>query len=208
MMRTLVLAGLFAAAWPAAQADMQAWSFRVLLDGREIGQHRFTLLGTAAQREVRSSAQFDVKVLTVPLYRYRHEAVEQWVGNCLQSLTSRTETNGAREEVRATARGDGLVVEGAGASREHAGCLMTFAYWDPQILAARRLLNSQTGELVPVNVTSHGEQTLTVLGQPKSARHYRISASRLQIDLWYAGNQWVALEAITEGGKPLRYERM
>ena len=208
MMRTLMLACLVVGALPAAHAGMQAWSFRVLLDGREIGQHRFILQGTAAQREVRSTAQFDVKVLLVPLYRYRHEAVEQWVGNCLQSLTSRTETNGEREEMRAAARGDGLVVEAAGASREHAGCVMSFAYWDPQILAARHLLNSQTGELVPVNVTSHGDEMLTVLGQPESARHYRISGSRLQIDLWYAGNQWVALESIAQGGRRLRYERM
>ena len=35
---------------------------------------------------------------------------------------------------------------------------------------------------------------------------HRISGTGLQIDLWYVGERWVALEALTEGGRRLRYE--
>lgn len=83
---------------------------------------------------------------------------------------------------------------------------MTFAYWNPQILKARRLLNAQTGELLPVTVTPQGEETVEVRGKPVAAHRYRISGPRLQIDLWYAGARWVALEALAEGGRRLRYE--
>jgi hypothetical protein len=180
----------------------------VLLDGREIGNHSFALRGAGVQRELLSRAQFDVRLLGVPVYRYRHEALEQWSGGCLRELTSRTETNGAREQVRARTHGERLLVERNGASRQHAGCVRSFAYWDPQILSARQLLNSQTGELVPVSITPLGVETLTVLGQPRSVQRHRIDAPRLQIDLWYAGSQWVALEASDEGGRRLRYGRI
>ncbi len=206
MLRLALPAALLAGATAAASAQ-DTWSFRVLLDEREIGSHRYTLSAVDAQRrELRSEARFDVSVLRVPVYRYRHEAVESWEGGCLTQLVSQTETNGQREQVRARAQGDRLVVESAGTRREHAGCVMSFAYWDPRILRAERLLNSQTGELVPVTITARGEQTLTVRGEARVAQRHRIDGPGLRIDLWYAGDQWVRLEADTEGGRRLRYE--
>jgi hypothetical protein len=88
----------------------------------------------------------------------------------------------------------------------HAGCVMSFAYWDPRILGADRLLNSQTGELVPVQVTAQGQEAFAVRGEPRTASRYRISGRELQIDLWYADGNWVGLEALADGGRRLRYE--
>jgi hypothetical protein len=195
-------------ALPAAQAEMRSWNFRVLLDDREIGQHQFTLDAAGDQRELRSEARFDVRLLFINAYRYRHAALERWNGNCLQSLVSRTETNGERLAVNALARGSRLVVERPEGRDEHEGCVMSFAYWNPQILTARHLLNSQTGELLPVTVTSRGEETVAVRGVPRTAQRYRISAPGLHIDVWYADVGWVALEAPAAGGRRLRYELM
>ena len=85
---------------------------------------------------------------------------------------------------------------------------MSFAYWNPQILSERRLLNSQTGELLPVTITPQGEETLEVRGRRLTAQHHRISAPSLEIDLWYADGRWIALEAPARGGRRLRYELM
>lgn len=205
-MRTLLAALLFAAALPALAAETRDWKFRVLLDDREIGRHQFTLRVAGEQRELRSEARFDVRLLFVSAYRYLHDAVERWQDGCLASLEARTETNGEREAVRAAARGGRLVVEGPGGRGEHEGCVMSFAYWDPQILQARRLLNSQTGELVPVTVTPQGAETLEVRGRRITAERHRISGTGLRIDLWYAQGQWVGLEAAAQSGRRLRYE--
>ena len=83
---------------------------------------------------------------------------------------------------------------------------MTFAYWDPRILGASQLLNSQTGELLPVRVAESGTEWVEVSGRRVAAARHRLSASGLQIDLWYADGRWVALEAPTPGGRLLRYE--
>jgi len=205
-MRWLLLAIALFTTLPAVQAETRAWNFRVLLDDREIGQHHFTLHAKGQTRELRSQAQFDVRVLFFSAYQYQHEALERWDGDCLQSLAARTQTNGERQRVNAAAKGGRLVVERPDGRVEHEGCIMSFAYWNPQILRARRLLNSQTGELLPVTVTREGEETLDVRGRQLPARRYRISGPRLQIDLWYSGGRWIALEALTTGGGRLRYE--
>jgi hypothetical protein len=83
---------------------------------------------------------------------------------------------------------------------------MSFAYWDPRILRATRLLNSQTGELVPVDIRPWGVESVEVLGRRQVAERHRIAGKDLQIDLWYADGRWVALEALAAGGRVLRYE--
>jgi hypothetical protein len=188
---------------PAASGE---WSFRVLLDGKEVGWHRYVMRGDGRTTEVDSRAQIDVSFLFLNAYRYRHEARERWRGPCLDALDSRTETNGAVEEVEAATREDGLVVSGPSGDARHMGCVMSFAYWDRRILRASRLLNSQTGELLPVRVTDQGTDLVDVAGRSVAASRHRLSAPGLQIDLWYADDRWVALEAPTPGGRLLRYE--
>lgn len=205
-MRVLIALVALCFVVPAAQAEARSWTFRVLLDDRDIGQHRFTLDGPDDRRELRSEARFDVRLLFINAYRYRHEAVEHWDANCLRSLDSRTDTNGKRLAVSAVTEGNRLVVAHAASRSEHQGCVMSFAYWNPQILTANRLLNSQTGELLPVTVTSQGAATVVVRGVPRAAQHYQISGPSLKIEVWYADADWVALEALTDGGRRLRYE--
>lgn len=204
MRRALPLLLLLATSF--AQAEVRDWQFRVWLDDREIGRHRFTVRADGGAREVRSTAQYDVRVLFFDAFRYRHEARERWDDRCLRSLVSTTETNGEKQSVNAVMRGGRLEVERTQGREAHDGCIMSFAYWDPRILTARRLLNSQTGELVPVTVEARGDETIAAGGRPQQASRYRLEAPDLEIDLWYAGDRWIALEALVAGGRRLRYE--
>ena len=154
-MRIVALLVALAFAVPASAAA-GAWNFRVMLDGREIGRHRYELQPRDDGMELRSEARFDVRFLFVSAYRYEHEAVERWQGGCLRELQSRTVTNGERVAVSARDAGGQLTVDRPGGRDVHPGCVLSFAYWDPRILEARALLNSQTGELVPVQVTRRG----------------------------------------------------
>jgi len=177
-----------------------------MLDGREIGRHQYELQPQDDGLELRSEARFDVRLLFVSAYRYQHEAVERWQGGCLRALQSRTVTNGESVVISARDAGGQLTVDRPGGRYVHPGCVLSFAYWDPRILEARALLNSQTGELVPVQITRMGPESVTVEGQGLLATRHRISGTGLQIDLWYVGERWVALEALTDGGRRLRYE--
>ena len=212
-MKAALAAALFALSGPALASGQGAtlpvereWNFRVLLDGREVGWHRYVVRGEGESTEVESRAQFDVRFLFLNAYRYRHEAHERWRGACLDELESRTDTNGSVEEVAAASYDGTLVVAGPSGDARLSGCVMSFAYWDPRILGASRLLNSQTGELLPVRIEGRGVERVNVGGRSLAATRHRLSAPELQIDLWYADGRWVALEAPTPGGRLLRYE--
>ena len=203
---TLLVVAQTAASSPAAPAAGGEWNFRVLLDGKEVGWHRYVVRGDGASTEVESRAQFDVRFLMLNAYSYRHTARERWRGACLDELESRTETNGRVEEAAAVAYDDAVVVDGPSGDARLPGCVMSFAYWDPRILRATRLLNSQTGELLPVSIADRGTERINDAGRTVAATRHRLSAPDLQIDLWYADGRWVALEAPTPGGRTLRYE--
>jgi hypothetical protein len=206
LLATLQVVAPAAASGEAAPAAGGEWNFRVLLAGKEVGWHRYIVREHGAATEVESRAQFDVRFLLLNAYRYRHTARERWRGACLDELESRTETNGRVEEVSAVAYDDTMAVDGPSGDARLPGCVMSFAYWNPRILRATRLLNSQTGELVPVSVAERGTERVNVAGRSVAATRHRLSAPNLQIDLWYADGRWVALEAPTPGGRTLRYE--
>ncbi len=176
LMRIVALLVALAFAVPAS-ATAGAWNFRVMLDDREIGRHRYELQPQDDGMELRSEARFDVRFLFVSAYRYEHEAVERWQGGCLRELQSQTVTNGERVAVSARDTDGQLTVDRPGGRDVHPGCVLSFAYWDPRILEARALLNSQTGELVPVQVMRVGPEAVTVQGQDLLATRHRISGT-------------------------------
>jgi hypothetical protein len=205
-MRTLTVLILLLAGSAPALASSGEWNFRVLLDGKEIGMHRYLLNDSGPDRTLRSEAEFDVRLLSFSLYRYQHEAVERWRDGCLVALDSRTEANGKLTAVQARSEIDGLAVSRADGRTRHSGCIMSFAYWDPRILEATALLNSQTGTLTPVDVSALGTELRSVQGRQVMTERHRIRGPELEIDLWYADGRWIALEAPAVGGRRLRYE--
>ncbi|HEY4066731.1 MAG TPA: DUF6134 family protein [Burkholderiaceae bacterium] len=172
------------------------WDFHVSLDGRPIGEHRFSLGALdGGERTLRSEAEFAVKILGITAYRYRHRDTEQWQGDCLQALTSTTDDDGKHSHV--SVDHDGVLGE---------GCLMSFAYWNPAILTQTRLFNAQTGRIETVRVQPAGGGTLAVHGAPVTARRYRIVGAAPPIDVWYAPNgDWIGLDAVVAGGRKLSY---
>lgn len=205
MMRALlVLAALVPAT--AVASTGQEWQFRVLLDGREVGSHRFRVSDGGGERRVESDARFTVKFLFIDAYTYTHQARERWQGDCLTAIESRTDDNGRQLAVRGARTAGRFEVAAGKVQADLPACVMSFAYWNPAMLRQARLLNAQTGELLDVRVEPLGEETIAVRGAPLAARRYALHAPDFRIDVWYAsGNRWVQLESRTDGGRLLRY---
>ncbi|NEX59565.1 DUF6134 family protein [Noviherbaspirillum galbum] len=191
-----------------AAAEQRTWRFDVQLDGKPIGQHRFILNDGPGSREIRSDAEFDVKFLLVFKYRYVHHAHETWQGDCLKSLRARTDENGTLSSVDAEAKAGSLVVKTDEGSQAYAGCVMTFAYWNPAILKQQKLLNPQTGRYEDVKVSLLQEDELTLGGRKVVARRYRITGPAAPIELWYSPEgDWLQLASTVKGGMQLVYRR-
>ena len=185
-----------------------SWRFRVWLDDKEIGYHNFFLAKNGGIHQLHSEASFEYKLLFVKLYDYEHENRETWVGNCLQSIESRTDANGKPFTVNGRRNKDGeFELAGSGGETALPECVMSFAYWNPSFLKQNRLLNTQNGEYLDVQVSPPLFEELEVQGEKRPSYRYRLAAGALNLDLWYSTDQqWLALESETEGGRKLRYE--
>jgi hypothetical protein len=206
LMLVILLGAVNAAPLAANEADR--WLFRVYLDDREIGFHEFYVTERDGRRVVETTARFDVKVLFFNAYSYDHRNRESWSGDCLQGLNAVTDDNGTEYRVSGEASEDGFELEvNRDAERIGSDCVRTFAYWNPAILDAQRLLNSQTGELADVTIRAEGAETLEIGPHRVPAEKYIIETEDGPIRLWYApgGRHWLALEADTDGGRTLRY---
>jgi hypothetical protein len=197
------------ASFPAT-AQQQLWRFKVSLDEREIGFHNFMVTREGTQRTVEINADFDVKILFINAYSYDHDNREIWKDGCLQQIESETDDNGDLLKVVGENITEGFTITTNANTPRTIGspCVRSFAYWNPVFLESSQLLNSQTGEIVDVNITGQGEETLVIDGQPVPSRRYEIAMDEGPITLWYTrdSSQWLALQAMTEGGRTLRYQ--
>jgi hypothetical protein len=206
----LAVSLLFAiSSWAAASNDSanETLMFDVFLDGKKIGYHRFEIDGPKSSAAVRSEASFDVKVLFVTAFSYRHSAEENWAGGCLSEIEARTDSNGKKLNVVGIRTDDGFVIDTGEREAELPACVMSFAYWNPGFLEQPRLLNPQTGEYLEVEVEELGKDLLNVDGRQVPARSVRLTARQMDITIWYSENsEWLALESVAKGGRIIRYE--
>lgn len=195
---------------PADSGAVEDFKFQVLLDDKPIGFHNFRVIEQQAGRTIEIDAEFDVRVFYVPVYSYRHSNRELWQDGCLARIDSATDDNGERFVVQGRKSGQTYTISTDSETQSYrVDCLMSFAYWDRQMLQQRRLLNAQTGEIIDVNIKPLGETALLLGGEEVAADGYRIVAEPqdLDIEVWYrrSDGRWLALESRLESGRLLRY---
>ena len=195
--------GPFEQAMATQQKD---YNFKVFLEDDEIGKQRFVVSSEGERTQVEIEARFEVKFWVITVYTYEHNNLEVWEGECLREIRSKTNDNGESNFVRGTYENGRFQLTSHAGEQSVEGCLNTFAYWNPDLLQSDRLLNSQTGEIQPVEIRQVGQETITVRGTPTLTDHLRITSSKFTIDLWYTlDREWVALQSTTSNGKKLRY---
>src|SRR5512139_762380 len=207
LLRRLAMACAAVSLLAAAQAQApgttspgeQVIEFDVNLDKRPIGTHRFTVRRQAdGSTSIRSDASFDVRLLGIIAYRYRHEASEHWKGGCLSAIEASTNDNGRRLRVAGALREDRFQLRQP-ADHSLPACLSAYAYWDRDLLLRQKaLLNPQTGRLDALRVEALGAETLDQQGEALSAERFRLHAAQNIIDLWYSPRgDWLRLESTT-----------
>lgn len=205
----LLLGTLLSGPLAAQTAPGNVWNFDVFLDDREIGYHRFELRELSSGQLLRSEADFKVKFLFVTAFDYEHRNSELWQNGCLQSIDARTDSNGKRFEVLGKAEGEQFVIETGSGQSALADCVGTFAYWDRELLDRGRLLNSQTGEYLDVNLATMPAAELEIGDQRIPTERVRLSAKGLDLVVSYSARngEWLGLDSTLKNGRTLRYRR-
>ena len=177
------------------------WNFDAVLNDRVIGQHIFKVENFKSL----SKANFHIEFLFMDIY-YKHVSNESWSNGCLSKIDSKTDDDGDFFKVKGQLEEKQFELKANKNSFQYPACLMTFAYWDPNILKQSKLLNSQDGELLDINVEFIADELMVIRQEKIITKHYQLVASKddnekLKIQLWYDKEMnWVGLSSTTPIG--------
>ncbi|MFN9849060.1 MAG: DUF6134 family protein [Alphaproteobacteria bacterium] len=195
--RELILGGAGLALLPgvALAAPPARLAFQVFRNGTKVGEHVMTFSGDDANRTITADVAMTVKVGPVPVYKYKHNAVEKWVGGKWASVE--TTTNGNGKITRASARampGFVQITGPAGAQRGPADAV-PLSHWNPANFT-RPLFNQQEGKLLKVRCTQ------------MAPGHWQIRGDAEIDDFYDASGNWLALRGKLEDGSKMEYKRV
>jgi hypothetical protein len=209
----MLLAGAMAAARSADAAvpvpPGGSLAFRLIRLGNEIGRHTIIFVRSGKTLTVHVAVDARVSLLSIPIVRYTHRAVETWQGETLVGVTGETDKNGRHQWVNAQRTAEGLVVVGSQTTRyiapEPAGCT---SYWDRRTLG-RPMISLEDGALLRPNLAVHRAETIPLAsGESIVADHVALSGA-FHVDLWYdRTDTWASLAYTAADGSTVHYERL
>ncbi len=211
--RAMLLTGATIAARQAAGAlpvpPDNTLVFRLIRHGSDIGRHTLTFERQGDTLTVHIVVDAQITVLSVPIARYTHRAVETWQGEALVGLTGQTNKNGRQEWVDARRTSEGLVVLGSKTARYIAPPqAIGISYWNKRMLNGP-MISMDDGVLVHPRVAEVRAESIPVAsGDSIPAEHYNISGA-FNADVWYdRTDTWASLALDISDGSEVRYERM
>jgi len=192
----------------SVQAQERA-SYTFYRNGAAVGRHVVQSSAPGPRHTVDVSTHVAVQIANrITLFRYSHQSHETWEGERLVALDSRTDDDGRQHRVLASSGAAGLVVRATIPEVENASTsdrMMSFSAMTTErlveqvvpgnvlpsswshfkIVQQTRLLNSQTGNVMPISVQQLGTDVVqTGIGQIPATR-YRLSGMVAPLDIWY-----------------------
>lgn len=193
-LRVLIFLGLIALAPAVAMAsilplgipDNGRLDFKVTRDGDAIGTHVLKFKQQGQQTKVEIRTKIEYRFLSIPVYRFRHESKETWVGDQLTSLISVTDDNGDSVQLKVAplSKGSGLLVQKQDGHLKVERGILPASLWNASLVSKDRLLSTVGGDLLPTKVTLVGDEKISVQGKKIAVRHYRLSGA-FRRDVWY-----------------------
>ncbi len=177
-----------------AEPQMQRFSFAIMRNGQQIGQHDMEIARDGGATTVDFRTQIDVKVMFIKAYSFGYVGREIWNGDSFLSFESQTNDNGKPHAVTASARADKTAITADGKTIEASGNIIPASFWNLAFLTRTSFFHTETGLPLKIAVSDLGvEQIATRMGS-RPARHFRLTGG-LERDLWF-----------DQTGAPLRYQ--
>ena len=178
--------------------------FKIFRNGTPIGEQEMTFSGGTGAMMVTTDVAMAVKLGPVPVFRYTHDAREQWRAGRFEQIETTTTSNGKREQVVARRAGGTLQIETLTGATTASSQAAPMTHWNSDVFAGP-LFNPQTGALLKV-VTTRGDAQ-AVPGGGRAASRWIVRGAA-EIEDWYdQDGVWTALRGRLKDGSILEYWR-
>jgi hypothetical protein len=184
--------------------------FAIRVQNKPSGYYRMTITeqGNGATT-VNGEARVDYRKFVVR-YTYSYDGTEVWQNGRLVQLDSIANDNGKAFRVSARAQQNGIRVQVNGQVHNTRPDVWTTSYWrlaDPNFRnRGVPLLDSDTGEDLVGQLRFVDTQNVNVGGQVLNCAHYKLTGAKLQVELWYDGQERLVRELTVEQGEPTLLE--
>ena len=150
--------------------------------------------GDPASPTVTSDVDMVIKLGPVPVYKYRHHAVERWTGGRFAGLETATNGNGKFQKVSARRTDAGVIIESGKGKITGPANAAPFTHWNPDVFG-KPLFNPQEGRMLKVTATRKSS-TWSIRGEAEID------------DTYDAEGVWNALSGKLEDGSRMEYKRI
>ena len=184
--RALLAAGLPVCAVQSGQTA----SYDILRGGNVIGSQsvHYTMSGQDLTVDITVAAS--LRMMGIRVYNYEHHGTERWHDGQMVSLVTKTDDDGVARQVNAS-RDPVTGWHGVSGASPGMAPLLASSLWNSQTISATRLLDRETGAIVPVHVTPAGDEVLH-LGSRSVPAHKFDLVGVVSGSAWYDANGcWV-----------------
>lgn len=194
-----------AAAQPALADGSGRTEFEILMNGRSIGTHAVSV--TKSGNTATANVTINMRGRVGPIsFSYAHRCREVWTGDQLTSATCNDNLNNNPKTIEITRSGAVLNIRGPDYTGTAPGNIMPSSWWRVATIRQNRLINSTSGRVETVRVSTVGTEQVMVAGTPVSATHYRLRGG-VSNDVWYdSAGRWVKT-AFSFSGQRFEYRK-
>jgi hypothetical protein len=195
--RALLGAGLVLPLAPRlAMAQPRGLAFAVFRNDAKIGEHHVAFAGEADALTATTEAEMVVRLGPVPIFKYRHHAIETVRGGAFASLETHTTSNGKLEHVTAEkTAGGGVDVDGPAGRLMLAANVSPLNHWNLRSFPGP-FFNPETGKQMKLTVSRAGPNRWALRGEVEMD------------DVYDEAGQWLAAKARGSDGSAVEYRRL
>ena len=198
-------AGFAFSASEAAALYPAETTYSIYRKGKKIGTHRLSINTDNNRIDISIDSTITVRVLKIPVFRFRYQSKEQWLNNQLMSVISSTKTNDTIENTRLNNQAAQSILENETGESIESRIDLATNHWHIGAVEQTQLFNTIKGTRSAVTVTSLGTNNLTIHGKQIKATHYEYSGD-IMAQSWYDQNQrWVKLVFAGTDGSEITY---
>lgn len=180
-------------------------TYSIYRKGKTIGKHSLMIKNTNGRINVSVDSKITIRILTIPVFKFRYLSDEAWESDQLLSVDSTTTTNKKIERATLNNNGNSSVLTNNNMGQNMPRILYATNHWHIGAVKQPQLFNTVKGTLANVMVQKIDNETLQIGDTSLSVTHYKYSGDII-VESWYDdNNRWVKLAFTGSDGSRITY---